>query len=136
MGVDFQIPKASSICIFLDQYADRESREWFAAFRKEQKSRVRLHLVPSFKPHIHSAHFAVVHWLSGGVPVLYAMNMDNLLDDMKTLAREIEARELKLDSGQPPKRQELTRRCFSASSFSNSRSTSSSKSVVVCSALL
>ena len=32
--------------------------------------------------------------------------MDNLLDDMKTLAREIEARELKLDSGQPPKRQD------------------------------
>ena len=70
MRVDFQLPEASSICILLYQNADRESREWFAAFRKEQKSRVWLHLEPSFKPRIHSADFAVVHWLSGGVPVL------------------------------------------------------------------
>jgi hypothetical protein len=67
--VDFQLPEASSICILLNQYADRESGEWFATFRKEQKIGVWLHLVPSFEPSIHSADFAVVHWLSGGVPV-------------------------------------------------------------------
>jgi hypothetical protein len=33
MGVDLQLPEASSICIFLDQYTDRETRERFASFR-------------------------------------------------------------------------------------------------------
>jgi len=35
--------------------------------------------MPSFKPRIYRADFAVVHWLSRGVPVLQAVNMDNLL---------------------------------------------------------
>jgi len=33
MGVNSQVPESGCCGVFFDQYADRESREWFAAFR-------------------------------------------------------------------------------------------------------
>jgi hypothetical protein len=31
--VDFQLPESGCCGVFFDEYADRESREWFAPFR-------------------------------------------------------------------------------------------------------
>ena len=48
-----------------------------------------LHLVPSFKPCIHSANLAVVHRLSAWVAVFQALNMDDLLFEVNVTYLEL-----------------------------------------------
>jgi hypothetical protein len=66
---DRQVPESRRHGVLSDQYADRKSGEQLPMFGDEQEIGVRLHLLPSFHPRVHSANFAAIHRLSGGVTV-------------------------------------------------------------------